>query len=436
VVKAALFIGKKVRKMIKFNWIRHVKLFFWATCPLILYTFLICFFGSVCSAITPSTPKQSQREPSLQKQPPIAKAFTALVRIGSEEFPTFDDTFNYDNLEYGIQKSLSYLNRCQGNTLVYFGKDPYPISHLIRSLRYFLEKIRHKPSAEDLTDFIIKNYIVYRSTGRKGNGKVIVTGYYEPLLNGSPVKTNTYLYPVYSKPCDLIITNLSGKPTSGRYDGQTIVPYYSRHEIETDPNFTKKAKPIAWVDDRVDLFFLHIQGSGQIHLTDGETINVHYNGSNGRPYRSIGKLLIDQNKVGREEMSMQKIRTYLKNHPNQIDEILHHNSRYIFFKKEKDGPLGCLGVSLTPARSAAFDRSAFPSAALAFIKTSIPLIDGNKNISAWSEYKGFVLNQDTGAAIKGPGRTDIFWGSGPYAEVTAGHLKSQGDVYFLILTPH
>jgi len=429
--------------MIKLNWIKFLKLFFWVTHPAILFAVLICFFGSACSVITPPPPKQPQRESPPQKQPPIGEALTALIRIGSEEFPTFRDTYNYDNLKYGIQKSLAYLNRRPSQALVYFGKDSYPISHLIRSLTYFSEKIRQKPSVKDLNEFITKNYRVYRSMGRKGNGKVLVTGYYEPFLNGSPVKTKIYRYPVYNKPCDLITINLSkfskhlsGKRINGRYNGQTIVPYYSRREIETDSNFAKKAKPIAWVDDRIDLFFLHIQGSGQIHLTNGKTINVHYNGSNGRPYRSIGKLLIDQSNISREEMSMQKIRAYLKSHPNQIDEVLHHNSRYIFFKEEKDGPLGYLGVSLTPARSAALDRNAFPPAALAFIKTNIPLIDGNKKISSWSEYSGFVLNQDTGTAIKGPGRTDIFWGSGPYAEVAAGHLKSQGDVYFLILNPH
>jgi membrane-bound lytic murein transglycosylase A len=425
--------------MIKLNWLNHIKLFFLMTCPSILSTFLICLWGSTCFAGTP----HPQKDPPVQKQPPVANASVALVRIGSKDVPIFEDTFNYDNLEYGIKKSLAYLNRHPGDAPVYFGKDPYPVSHLIRSLRYFLEKIQQKPSLKDLNEFINKNYVIYRQTGRKSDGRVLVTGYYEPYLNGSLVKTDTYRYPIYSKPRDLMTIDLSkfskdlsGKYIYGRYDGQTFVPYHNRREIETDPNFAKKAKPIAWVDDRVDLFFLHIQGSGQIHLTNGNTINVHYDGSNGRPYRSIGKRLIDKNNVSRKAMSMQKIRSYLRRHPDQMDHVLHYNNRYIFFKKETDGPFGCLGVSLTPARSAAFDRNAFPLAALAFIKTSIPLIDGNKNISAWSEYKGFILNQDTGAAIKGPGRTDIFWGSGPYAEVAAGHLKNQGEIYFLILSPN
>jgi membrane-bound lytic murein transglycosylase A len=379
-------------------------------------------------------------KPSLK--PTVAEGLPALIRIDVGDYPTFRDHFNFDNLQASIQNSLIYLKRRPPETLVYFGRDPYPISHLIRSLNHFQKKIRQRPSVAEFNQFIADNYIVYRSIGKENDDPVLFTGYYEPFLNGSLVKTKTFRYPVYSLPADLMTIDLSkfskdltGKRINGRYNGKTIVPYYDRRQIETDPDFAQKAKPIAWVDNQVDLFFLQVQGSGQIHIENGETINVHYHGTNGRPYRSIGKLLIEQGKVSKEEMSMQKIRTYLNNHPDQIDKILQYNSSFIFFKKEKEGPLGYLGVPLTPARSAAFDRKAFPPAALAFIQTTIPVMDGAKNIAAWNEYRGFVLNQDTGGAIKGSSRADIFWGSGPYAEVAAGHLKSQGELYFLILKP-
>lgn len=397
---------------------------------IIWLAFLFLLMG--CAAIKPSV---SKPEPAPIKKGP-------LVRLKPEEFPKFYDSFNYDNLEYCIFNSLRYLKRRSADDLIYFGQDAYKVSHLIRSLNLFLQFVRIKPSEEDLNRFIAKNYQVYRSVGQEDDGQVLFTGYYEPFLSGSPVKTKAYPYPVYSMPDDLITINLSdfskslaGKRIIGRYNGRTIVPYYNRRQIETNPDFVRKAPPIAWVNDRVDLFFLHIQGSGQIHLTNGKTINVHYHGVNGRAYKSIGKLLIDRGKVKREEMSMQKIRSYLKAHPEDMDEILNYNSSYVFFKTEKQGPLGCLGVPLTPARSAAFDRKTFPAAALAFISTQIPTVDGNMALAEWNEYKGFVLSQDTGGAIKGPGRADLFWGSGPYAEVAAGHLKSKGELYFLILKP-
>jgi membrane-bound lytic murein transglycosylase A len=189
------------------------------------------------------------------------------------------------------------------------------------------------------------------------------------------------------------------------------------------------------VDDRIDLFFLHIQGSGRIYLTNGKTIRVHYHGANGRPYRSIGRLLIDQGKLGAAEMSMQRLKAYLKDHPEEVDEVLNHNPSYVFFKTETTGPIGAIGVDLTPGRSVAVDRRVFPMAAPAFMQTQIPVVDGNGRIDRWMDFSAFALNQDTGGAIQGPGRVDIFWGNGPYARIAAGHMQHEGAFYLLILNP-
>ncbi len=400
---------------------------------------VLIFFALMagCATILSPVPK----EPSPPKESVPEKTFP-LVRLDQKDYPTFSDSMNFDNLEYGIRNSLVYLRRKSPNELIYFGQDPYKVSHLIQSLIRFQEFIRQKPSVEELNRFISANFRVYRSNGKAGGGEVLFTGYFEPFLSGSLVKTKRYRYPVYALPKDLISIDLSqfskeltGKRITGRFNGKTIVPYYSRSEIETNPNFAQKATPIAWVADRVELFFLHVQGSGQIHLTNGQTIHVHYHGVNGRAYRSIGKLLIDQGKISAEEMSMQKIKSYLNAHPKEMDTVLHYNTSFVFFKTEIKGPLGYLGVPLTPGRSAAFDRKLFPPGALAFISTQIPTVDGNMAIANWNDHKVFVLNQDTGGAIKGAGRTDLFWGSGPYAEVAAGHLKSPGELYFLILNP-
>jgi membrane-bound lytic murein transglycosylase A len=149
----------------------------------------------------------------------------------------------------------------------------------------------------------------------------------------------------------------------------------------------------------------------------------------------MGNYLIKKGKISLSEMSMQKIREYLSQHPEEIDTIFNYNPSYVFFKLEKDGPYGCLEVKLTPGRSIALDRGIFPSAALAFIKTKIPVIDGNSNIHSWANLARFVLNQDTGGAIQGPGRADLFWGNGSYAEIAAGHMKHSGSLYFLVLKP-
>jgi membrane-bound lytic murein transglycosylase A len=164
-------------------------------------------------------------------------------------------------------------------------------------------------------------------------------------------------------------------------------------------------------------------------------LNLGYDTSNGRPYRSVGQLLIEEGKVSREEMSMQRIRAYLHDNPAEIQRVLSYNPSYIFFKVTPDGPLGSINVTLTPGRSIALDRTLFPPAALSFVETQKPLIDAQQRIASWVESRRFALNQDTGGAIKGPGRADLFCGSGPEAEIAAGHLKHPGKLYFLVLRP-
>ncbi|RPH52173.1 MAG: murein transglycosylase [Desulfobacteraceae bacterium] len=366
----------------------------------------------------------------------------ALVKLSSYEYPEFIDDTYYDNLEEGIRQSLSYLNKRPRNIKFAFGQDLYETTHMVDSLVNFLEFIENKPSANELKKHIDENYYVYKSTGTKGSGDVLFTGYYEPFLEGSLVKRDTYKYPVYGIPPDLISIDLSlfspkysGEKITGRYTGQTVVPYYDRKEIETGGILDGKAPVLAWVNNPVDLFFLQIQGSGKIFLDNGETINVHYHAENGHSYKSIGNLLIQNQIIPPSEMSMQKIRAYLDSRPEAVQEILNYNPSYIFFKTEEDGPKGYLDVKLTPERSVALDRRIFPLAGLVYIEAAKPVVSGNGAITGWTKNKKFVLNQDTGGAIRGPGRADIFWGNGKYAETAAGNMKHKGCLYFLILKP-
>ena len=290
--------------------------------------------------------------------------------------------------------------------------------------------------------FIDSNYMVYRSIGRDGRGEVLYTGYYEPHLKGSLNPSDEYPYPIYTQPTDLITINLSQFPKNLKAKGSSAGSRKKRSCLTMTARKSNRMalwkagrNPIAWVSDPVDIFFLQIQGSGKVYLDNGEVISVHYQTTNGRPYRSIGKLLIDENKITREEMSMQKIREYLRAHPEEINPVLNHNPSYVFFSIEPDGPLGNINVKLTPGRSIALDRRIFPPAALAFIVTQKPVIDGSGKIHDWAEFTRFALNQDTGGAIRGPGRADLFWGNGPYAVIAAGHMKHVGKLYFLVLKP-
>jgi membrane-bound lytic murein transglycosylase A len=397
-----------------------------------IYSKMVIFLMAAIAALIAGCPAPIKKAPKE----------LALVRKSGFSYPNFTDDLEFEGLEYSILKSMAYLQKVPADRIYQFGPDQYDAAHLLQSLEQFMDFIRTNPSNRDLQKFIRSNYLVYQSAGRDQEGEVLFTGYYEPHLNGRLQPDDEFRFPIYALPEDLIKIDLSdfdekyaGESIVGRYTGETVVPYYDRREIDEQNALADKAQPLAWIKDPVDVFFLQIQGSGKIFLDTGEVINVHYNGSNGRPYRSIGKLLIDEQKIPQEEMSMQEIRSYLHEHPEEMAPVLNHNPSYVFFKLEPEGPLGYLNVLLTPGRSVALDRRIFPPAALAFIQTKKPVVDSAGQIDSWADCSRFVLNQDTGGAIRGPGRADLFWGSGPYAEIAAGHSAHRGKLFFLILKP-
>jgi membrane-bound lytic murein transglycosylase A len=366
----------------------------------------------------------------------------AMQRITRWSYPEFEDDLSYDGLQYGIKQSLAYLQQIPPDRPFVFGNDRFDTAHMIRSLQHFLAYLQRKPSRRELAGFIQTNYQVYQTSGRDGRGEVLFTGYYEPHLQGSLVQTEKYPFPIYGRPNDLITIDLSlfsekyaGEKIIGRLTPDSVVPYYDRGEIESRNLLAGRSEVLAWVDDPVDIFFLQIQGSGKVYLNTGEVLNVHYHTTNGRPYRSIGKLLMDEKKISLEEMSMQKIRQYLQDHPEEMQSVFNYNPSYVFFKIEPEGPLGSINVKLTPGRSIALDRRLFPPAALTYVETEKPVIDSRGQIQRWMRCSRFMLNQDTGGAINGPGRADLFWGDGSYAEIAAGHLKNLGRLYLLVLKP-
>ncbi len=374
--------------------------------------------------------------------PPVVVTSQTLIKLPVSAYPALTDDMNYEGIDRAIHMSLTYLKKVPADRVFMFGADPCTAGHLIRSLEFFQKILASRPTPAELSTVIQKHYQVYQAAGDAATGKVLFTGYYEPILKGSPVETSTYKYPIYSRPDDLVTIELSrfspkfsGETLIGRYTGKTVVPYYDRKDIDAKKDFRRRARVLAWVDDRIGLFFLQIQGSGKIQMGAAPEINVHYHITNGRPYRSIGKILVDEGKIPKEQVSMQSIRAYLKAHPQEMDTILDANPSYVFLKLEPDGPLGNLNVPLTPGRSVAVDKKCFPPAALMYIQSQKPVMNDSGGIASWEPLNRFAVNQDTGGAITGAGRADIFWGSGPYAELAAGHLQHPGNMYFMVLKP-
>lgn len=270
-------------------------------------------------------------------------------------------------------------------------------------------------------------YIVNGEAGRDG----LLTGYYEPVLNGSTMKTERFRIPLYRRPDNLLIVDLAslypelkGKPLRGRLVGNRVVPYFSRAEI--DKRNPLSGSELLWVDDPVEAFLLQVQGSGRVRLTDGSEVAVGYADQNGHPYRSIGGRLIEMGALTREETTLARIREWIAAHPEKTAQLLNANPSYIFFSQRPAtayGPIGSLGVPLTPERSAAVDATQIPLGVPLWIDTTLP--DG-------SVLQRLVLAQDTGGAIRGAARADLFIGQGVEAGRLAGEMKQVGRFYVLL----
>jgi membrane-bound lytic murein transglycosylase A len=292
--------------------------------------------------------------------------------------------------------------------------------------------MRH-PDREAARRFFETAFTPYRVTDEGGGAEGLITGYYEPLLRGSRRPSARYRYPVYAVPDDLLVVELAelypelkGMRLRGRLEGRRVVPYYSRAEIERG-DAPVQGKEIAWVDDAVELFFLHVQGSGRIALDDGHVIRVGFADQNGHPYRSIGKWLVDQGELPLEQASMQGIQAWARQNPGRLTELLNHNARYVFFRElagDLPGPVGALGVPLTPGRSVAIDPRFVPLGAPVYVATTWP--------GSTKPLNRLVMAQDTGSAIRGPVRADFFWGFGARAGLEAGRMKQRLRMWVLL----
>ena len=265
----------------------------------------------------------------------------------------------------------------------------------------------------------------------EGAADGMVTGYYEPVLAGSRARSERFRHPVYGVPADLIAVDLEsvnpelkGLRLRGRIEGNRLVPYRTRAEIESGGGF--QAPVIAWVEDAVELFFLQIQGSGQIALDTGGRLRLGYADQNGHPYRSIGRFLVERREMTLDQASMQGIKAWAMANPRKLREALDSNPSYVFFRETPEGnagPIGTLGVPLTAGYSIAVDPRHVPLGAPVFLATTMPLSS--------QPLERLVAAQDTGGAIRGAVRADFFWGGGAEAGVQAGRMRQQGRLWIL-----
>ncbi len=269
----------------------------------------------------------------------------------------------------------------------------------------------------------------------------LFTGYYEAALDGSRRRHGRYQVPLHRRPADLVVVDLGrfrddleGRRIAGRVDGGELLPYPDRAAIETG-GLVGRGLEMLWVDDPVDAFFLHIQGSGLVRLDDGSTARIGYAGQNGRPYLAIGGPLIANGAIARAEISMQAIRNWLADNPGEATALMNRNPSYVFFREiAGDGPLGAGGAVLTPGRSLAVDRKWHALGVPVWFDGRAP-DPADDTAGASQPLRRLMVTQDTGGAIRGPVRGDVFWGNGGRAAAVAGRMKHSGRLWLLLPIP-
>jgi membrane-bound lytic murein transglycosylase A len=333
-------------------------------------------------------------------------------------------------LQQAVARSIEYLEKVPADRSFAALDHHVAARDLLGMLTGLAGKARN---AGEWSEAVCERSRVYRVALPEG---LLVTGYYEPEVAASRTRKERFRYPLYRTPDDLVDVDLGQfcaecgqRVAKGRVQNGKLVPYYSRAEIDAGA-LAGRGYEIAWLDDPVEAFFLHVQGSALLRFEDGVRMQVSYSSSNGLPYTSLGSVLIAQGKVPRDMISLQVLKNYLRAHPDEQDQLMAVNQRYIFFRAVAAGPVGSLGVPLTAGRSLAADPKQYPPGALLFIR--IAPRDKPSAVSDQAAVSRFALNQDAGVAISGPGHVDVFWGTGATAEAIAGEMHNSGELYLVL----
>jgi len=344
-----------------------------------------------------------------------------------EQIPDFTyGCYNLAWMDAAINNSLNYLGKPSSRQFFPYGS----ITHqrAIDSLKAFRQLISAGLRGDQLDATINEQFDVYMSVGCDDRGTVLFTGYYTPIFDGSPMPTERFKYPLYNPP-DNLVKNQLGEVLGQRGPDGQIRPFPARAEIEASNML--KGRELVWLADPFEVYIAQVQGSAKIRMPDENLITVGYAATNGHEYRSVAQELISDGRIPADKMSLWAMIDYFKQYPNQVAEYTRRNPRFVFFRKSQGPPRGSINEPVIPMRTIATDKSIYPRACLAFIDTTLPReVAGN---IYRDPYSGFVLDQDTGGAIRAPGRCDVYMGIGDQAGKLAGQTYQEGRLYYLFL---
>jgi membrane-bound lytic murein transglycosylase A len=335
--------------------------------------------------------------------------------------------FTYD-MRPAITHSLNYMAKPSSQRFFPYGE----ITHhqVVESLKAMDAILATTKAPEQMRDEIMQKFDVYTSVGWDGSGTVLFTGYYTPIFSGSMQKTDVFRCPLYKSPpglqkdADGNILGMKGK------DG-VMRKMPPRGELEASGALA--GCELAWMADPFEVYIAHVQGSAKLRLPDGKLVTVGYAANNGYEYNSVGKEMIAEGKIEKKDLSLAKLISYFKEHPDDVASYVNRNPRFVFFDMNEGPPRGSLNEPVTPRRSIATDKEVYPRACIAMVAAPLPLRhSGGVQVLP---YQGFALDQDTGGAIRAPGRCDIYVGVGDQAAELAGQTYNKGRLYYFFLKP-
>ena len=335
------------------------------------------------------------------------------------------DDLDKSSLIRVVENQLAAMKNISGSRPVKVGDQVLTYARFRETLSTFLSLLHQNLSPNEF-DRQVREKFVFYSAG-EGN-QAFFTGYYTPVLKASRFQTEKYVYPLYQLPESLVVSTHSDTGDINRSFFQAR--NFTREDIDGRNVLANQNLEIAWLENDIERFFLHIQGSGLLKYENGTTEGVQYTGSNGYSYQAIGKLMARDGVIS--DLSMQGIKSYLRARPEDVPRYFYQNQRYVFFKLTDYLPRGSGGGELVPHRSIATDKSFYPAGGLVFIVGKKPVLDDKNEVTGWEEFSRFVVDQDTGASIKGPGRVDLYFGLGEQAGAGAGRYAAHNKIFYLL----
>lgn len=369
---------------------------------------------------------KGKQKPQYDK--PLAPGQLALRKITDpSQIPDFTTACrNTVDCRGAAEKSLHYLSKPSSH-------DHYPIGDIthervVQSLKTFIELLDSGLDAGSISTQIREKFDVYLSVGYDNEGTVLFTGYYTPIFSGSETRTEKFRYPLYSQP-EGLVKQLDGTVLGYRDLDDNIVLLPARAQLKNSGLLLDKE--LVWLSDPFEVYIAHVQGTVKITLPDGSLQTYGYAANNGHEYRSIATELIEDGEIPSDRMSLAAMINYFKANNHEIDNYVNRNPRFVFFRKSSGSPRGSLNEPVTAMRSIATDKKIFPRACLTFLQTQLPQVSGRRIEP--TPYEGFALDQDTGGAIRAPGRCDVYMGEGAIAGRLAGQTYQEGKLFYLVL---